>query len=88
MLKVAFQGEPGAYSQAAAVSFFKESIETIPYPTFYEALDSTENGRSDYTILPVENIISYVCIILKKSLQYILIHRHLVIVENSYKAII
>ncbi|MGI0007579.1 MAG: prephenate dehydratase domain-containing protein, partial [Nitrosotalea sp.] len=38
MLKVAFQGEPGAYSQAAAVSFFKESIETVPYPTFYEAL--------------------------------------------------
>ena len=55
MLKVAFQGEPGAYSQAAAVSFFKEPIETVPYPTFYEALDSTENGRSDYTILPVEN---------------------------------
>lgn len=55
MLKVAFQGESGAYSQAAAVSFFKESIETVPYPTFYEALESTENGRSDYTILPVEN---------------------------------
>jgi prephenate dehydratase len=55
MLKVAFQGEPGAYSQAAAVSFFKESIETIPYPTFYEALGSTENGKSDCTILPVEN---------------------------------
>lgn len=55
MLKVAFQGEPGAYSQAAAVSFFKEPIETLPYPTFYDALDSTENKRSDYTILPVEN---------------------------------
>jgi prephenate dehydratase len=55
MLRVAFQGESGAYSQAAAVSFFKESIETIPYPTFYDALDSTENGRSDCTILPVEN---------------------------------
>lgn len=55
MLKVAFQGEPGAYSQAAAVSFFKDPIETMPHPTFYDALDSTENGRSDYTILPVEN---------------------------------
>lgn len=55
MLRVAFQGEPGAYSQAAAVSFFKEPIETLPYPTFYDALDSTENKRSDYTILPVEN---------------------------------
>ena len=55
MLKVSFQGEPGSYSQAAAVSFFKEPIETIPHPTFYEALESTENGRTDYTILPVEN---------------------------------
>jgi prephenate dehydratase len=55
MLKVAFQGEPGAYSQAAAVSFFKEPIETVSHPTFYEALDSTENGRSDYAILPIEN---------------------------------
>jgi prephenate dehydratase len=55
MLKVAFQGELGAYSQAAAISFFKEPIETIPYPTFYEALESTENNNSDYTILPVEN---------------------------------
>lgn len=55
MLKVAFQGESGAYSQAAAVGFFKEPIETIPYPTFYEALESTENGNSDCTILPVEN---------------------------------
>lgn len=55
MLKVAFQGEPGAYSQAAALGFFKEQIETMPYPTFHDALDSTENGRSDYTILPVEN---------------------------------
>jgi prephenate dehydratase len=55
MLKVSFQGESGAYSQAAAVSFFKEPIETVPFPTFYEALDSTENGRTDFTVLPVEN---------------------------------
>jgi prephenate dehydratase len=55
MLKVSFQGESGAYSQAAAVSFFKEPIETVPFPTFYEALDATENGRTDFTVLPVEN---------------------------------
>jgi len=55
MLRVAFQGELGAYSQAAAVSFFKEPIDTVPNPTFYEALESTEDERSDYTILPIEN---------------------------------
>jgi len=55
MLRVAFQGEPGAYSEDAAVSFFKEKIETIPFPTFYDVLNSTETGKSDYAVLPVEN---------------------------------
>lgn len=55
MPKVAFQGEHGAYSEAAAIAFFKDSIETVPNPTFYDVLDSTEAGRTDYAILPVEN---------------------------------
>ncbi|HJT09857.1 MAG TPA: prephenate dehydratase [Candidatus Nitrosotalea sp.] len=55
MLKVAFQGERGAYSEAAAMVFFKNSIETIPYPTFHEVLESTEAGKTDYAVLPVEN---------------------------------
>ena len=55
MSRVSFQGERGAYSEAAAASFFKEPIEAIPYPTFYEVLESTELGKSDYAILPIEN---------------------------------
>ena len=55
MLKIAFQGERGAYSEAAAASFFKEPIETLPYPTFYDVLESTETAKSDYAVLPVEN---------------------------------
>ena len=55
MLQVAFQGERGAYSEAAAIHFFKNDIQTIPYPTFYEVLESTEKGKSDYAILPIEN---------------------------------
>ena len=55
MSRVAFQGERGAYSEAAATSFFKEQIETIPHPTFYDILESTELGKSDYAILPIEN---------------------------------
>ena len=34
MKRVSFQGEPGAYSEAAAVSFFDDKIKTIPCPTF------------------------------------------------------
>ena len=55
MLKVAFQGEHGAYSEAAAMTFFKDLIETIPYSTFHEVLESTESGKSDFAVLPVEN---------------------------------
>jgi prephenate dehydratase len=55
MLQVAFQGERGAYSEAAAVHFFKNDVQTIPHPTFYEVLESTEKGKSDYAILPIEN---------------------------------
>jgi prephenate dehydratase len=55
MLRAAFQGERGAYSEAAAIHFFKEGVQTMPYPTFYEVLESTEQSKSDYAVLPVEN---------------------------------
>ena len=55
MKHVSFQGERGAYSEAASVSFFGNEIDTIPYPTFADALKNTENGTSDYSVLPVEN---------------------------------
>jgi len=55
MLRVAFQGERGAYSEAAASYFFKDKIDTIPHPTFYDVLESTEKSESDYAILPIEN---------------------------------
>jgi len=55
MNRVSFQGERGAYSEAALVSFFEGEIETIPCSTFADALKNTENGASDYSILPVEN---------------------------------
>ena len=57
MKKVSFQGEHGAYSESAAKKFFKEKIEAIPSNSFEDALKITENGDSDYCILPVENSI-------------------------------
>ena len=57
MKRVSFQGEHGAYSESAAKKFFKEEIQTVPCNSFEEALKLTENGESDYSILPVENSI-------------------------------
>ena len=55
MNRVSFQGERGAYSDAASISFFGDDIEVIPCPTFADVLKNTENGVSDYSVLPVEN---------------------------------
>ena len=54
MTNISFQGERGAYSEAAAKSFF-ENINTKPFPTFTEVLESTVNETTEYSILPVEN---------------------------------
>ena len=43
MKRVSFQGERGAYSEAASVSFFGNEIEAIPCFTFADVLKNTEN---------------------------------------------
>jgi prephenate dehydratase len=55
MIHVSFQGERGAYSEAAARSFFNEQIKTIPQTTFAEVLESASSDKTQYAVLPVEN---------------------------------
>ena len=55
MKRVSFQGERGAYSEAASISFFGDEVNTIPCSTFADALKNTENDTSDYSVLPIEN---------------------------------
>ncbi len=55
MIHVSFQGERGAYSEAAARSFFNEEIETVPQTTFAEVLDATSKDKTQFAVLPVEN---------------------------------
>jgi prephenate dehydratase len=55
MYKVSFQGERGAYSEDAAISFFPEKIETVPLATFAEVVESTEKDKTQYSVIPVEN---------------------------------
>ena len=57
MIHVSFQGERGAYSEAAARAFFNEQIETVPLTTFAEVLESTSNDETHYSVLPIENSI-------------------------------
>jgi prephenate dehydratase len=54
-LRVAFQGERGAYSEAAAVAFFGDSIEPLPCPDFDTVFESVTGGQAQRGVLPVEN---------------------------------
>jgi prephenate dehydratase len=52
---VAFQGEPGAYSEAAVLQFFDGQAQTIPCHSFEDAFESVEQGRSTHAVVPIEN---------------------------------
>jgi len=52
---VAFQGEPGAFSEQAAVEFFGRSVSTLPQPTFDAVFTSVTEDRTRFGIVPVEN---------------------------------
>jgi prephenate dehydratase len=54
-LLVAFQGEPGAYSELAAFEYFGEDISTLPCSTFEVVFQSVDQGDPSHGLLPVEN---------------------------------
>lgn len=54
-LKVAFQGESGAYSEMAALQHFGPDIELAPHKTFSDVFEAVENGKGDCAIVPIEN---------------------------------
>jgi prephenate dehydratase len=53
--RVAFQGEAGAFSEAAAVQLCGESIVTVPRPTFDATFRAITDGHADALLVPVEN---------------------------------
>ena len=54
LARVAFQGEPGAFSEAAAIRLLGDAI-TIPRPTFESAFRAIPEGAADALLAPVEN---------------------------------
>src|SRR5271163_1234894 len=57
-LRVAFQGEPGAFSEEAAVQLLGEAITTVPRPTFDAAFRAISDGLADALLAPVENTLA------------------------------
>eukprot|EP01038_Epipyxis_sp_PR26KG_P007668 gene7668-10432_t len=54
-LKVAYQGEPGAYSEKAARELLGSRIVTVPYQSFEDAFKAVANNEVNYAVVPIEN---------------------------------
>jgi len=49
-----YQGEPGAFSEQAALAFFGE-IQPRGYPTFREVFEKVASGEAAHGVVPIEN---------------------------------
>ena len=57
-IRVAFQGELGAFSQQATHQHFGEGTATLRCRTFAEIFDAIHEGQATHGILPVENTLA------------------------------
>ena len=55
-MKIAYQGEPGAFSEAAARRVDPDA-PLIPCRSFDEVFDTVQSGAASYGVLPIENSI-------------------------------
>jgi prephenate dehydratase len=52
---VAFQGEPGAFSHAAAQKLLGPGISPVPCASFYDVFETLRTGKAECAVLPIEN---------------------------------
>jgi prephenate dehydratase len=52
--RIAFQGEPGAYSHQACHTA-RPGLEALPCATFEDAIEAVRSGQAEQAMLPVEN---------------------------------
>ena len=54
---VAYQGEPGAFSEDACYKYFGKSVKTRPFPDFQTVFEAVEHDKVTHAVVPVENSI-------------------------------
>jgi len=52
--RVAFQGEPGAYSEMATIQYFRNS-NLVPMKSLQDVFDALRQGDVDFGVVPIEN---------------------------------
>ena len=53
--RVAYQGEAGAFSEAAAIAALGDEIQPVPCESFEDVFEALEEERVDRAVLPFEN---------------------------------
>ena len=56
-MRLAYQGEPGAYSEAAALHYGGADAETLPCKSFDEVFEAVVGRRATHGVVPLENSI-------------------------------
>lgn len=54
-MRVAFQGEKGAYSENAVHAFFGRTVATEPCRNLSDVFEKVEKGETEFGVVPVEN---------------------------------
>jgi monofunctional chorismate mutase len=57
VMRVAFQGDHGAYAESAIAQIWRHPVDTVPFPTFTGAVRAVEDGDAEACVIPVENTI-------------------------------
>ena len=58
-MHIAFQGEAGAYSEAAVYEHYRDTpVETVPCETFELVFDGVRSGTCDQGFIPIENTLA------------------------------
>ena len=57
-LRVAIQGIATSFHEVAALTYFKDPVETIECLSFHRLCESLKDGESDYAVMAIENSIA------------------------------
>ena len=83
-MKVAFQGEKGAYSEVACHDFFGSGVEVAPLPTLDDVFQAVSGGSAEMALVPIENTYAGT---ITKTYDLLLAH-DLYIVGETYQRIV